>query len=178
MTNKAFSGTGHSEFEVGHRSAAETVSHLIELFPLQGTDEAVEMALRDRATKAAIVDKLQEIKAWDVDVRSCFGSIRSSCIIGRESDIAYIVQEKLLQGLVNLAHDLENGEESRPSVSISDLSWLRYWWRRSELFTQMPLEQSRLRRYRSWNSWLRGDEGETEELILEYMERLRGEGQL
>lgn len=142
--------------KAGHESASATVSFIIKHFPLEGTNEA----LRGWATMQAIMDKIQHIKEQGVRIESCSFStpsfIPSNCSISDVGRIAYETREKLLQGLINVAKAIEKGEEIRSAINITDVPWLK----------QDSNDQL-------WNKWLIDDESETENLILEYMERLR-----
>ena len=114
------------------------------------------MKLRNRAVRQAIMDNIQYIKGKGIEVISLdFGLLY---YLDAKWIIAYSTQEQLLQGLINLAKDIENGNESRVTINITNDSWVL---RNSD---DQP-----------WNRWFRGDERETENLILEYMARLRAD---
>ena len=151
--------SNNSNIHVGHRSASGGVSFIIEHFPLEGTEEAAELELRNRAVRQAAMDKIRYIKEQGVEVQSCLFA-EGSCDLDDESDIDYGTQEELLKGLINLAKAIKNGDENRSKVNIVPFApwdWYLEDWDG----------------YQSWNRWLVDDENETENLISEYMERLR-----
>ena len=90
-----------NDIKAGHKSSAGTVSFIIKHFPLEGTEEAAELDLRNWAVRKAIMDKIQYIRRQGVKVKSC--PFLNDCNLNDELDIAYSTQEKLLQGLINLA---------------------------------------------------------------------------
>ena len=102
------------------------------------------------------MDKIQYAKEQGVKVESCAFAV-VLCSLDYESNINYSMQEQLLQGLINLAKAIESGHDSRSKVNI----------------TSLPLSRQDFD-HQSWNNhWTVDDEIETDNLILEYMERLR-----
>ena len=149
--------SGNNAIEVGHRSAKAFVAFIIDRFPLEGTKEAAELDLRNKAVRRAIMDKVRYINSQGVEVRSC-GVLAMLCALKDETDLVYSGQERLLQGLVNLAEAVENGSETRRKVNITVVPW---FWQDSEDQT--------------YNRWIENDERKTENLILKYMELLEEE---
>lgn len=151
-----------NSIKVGHRSALAAVSFIIDHFPLEGTEEAIRLELRNQAVRQAILDKMQYIEEQGVEIESCIFLV-GKCDLDRynELDIAYSTQEQLLQGLINLEESIANGDESRSKVSIAPVVGflVRLMWDG----------------YYSYNRWIVDDEGKTEELIAEYMARLQAD---
>ena len=71
-----------NDLVIGHRSASGVVSFIIDHFPLEGTEEAAELELRNRAVRQAIMDKVQYAKEQGVKVRSCIFAV--SCDLDNE----------------------------------------------------------------------------------------------
>ena len=146
-----------NNIDVGHESASGVISFIIEHFPLEGTEEAAELELRNQAVRQAAMDKIRYIKGRGVDVQSCL-FVDGLCDLDDESDIAYSTQEKLLQGLINLEEAIKNGDEDRSEVNIIPFMGIWSW------------TDSKKQLY---DRWFVDDESKTENLILEYMEQLR-----
>lgn len=136
---------------VGHRSSAELISFLIENFPLEGTGQALQLELRNRAVRKAIMDKLGFFQGRDIDVYTCSFSAHR-CVIKTENDIAYSTQEQFLQGLVNLEDAVEKGQEYRSRVEITSVPWI----------FQNEFQ-------RSWDLWSIEDEKKVSRVIKRYM---------
>lgn len=149
---------------VGHRSAAGAVKFVIERFPLEGTREALEMYLRNKATRQAIMDLIADIKSKGVFVESCIFAAHI-CSLNSPHDIAYPTQEQLLQGLINLRASVESGEETRSIVNIEKDYVVRLPIPK-RFFPVIPVRSV------SWNRWFVDDEELTQEMIFEYMKKL------
>ncbi len=150
-------GFDDNSMHAGHKSARGAVQFIIANFPLEGTEEAFELGLRNLAVRTAIIDIVRDLASKGVDARSCnFSDYSALCYIEKMGDIAYDSQERLLQGLLNLQSAVDGGKEVRSRVNVTPLSW--YWQDKDD---------------RSWNRWFINDEKITRNKIEEYMNRLR-----
>ena len=99
---------------VGYKSAVEAVSEIIDRFPLEGTPEADDMAIEYQAIRNAILDRSEYLERWGISVRAC-PLVAGNCQIDGLGSISRLDEGRLrllLQGLVNVAFELNEEEDS------------------------------------------------------------------